>query len=175
MSRVNDSVAGPTESPESDLPDAAEPEATPAGAWAPIVAAVVPAVFGLAAIFGGYDLGLGMLTEPGSGMWPFIVGVLLVVASVALLVLRPAEGTPEAFTRGAWAVVLGIATLVGYSVAFPLVGFEIPTAVLIAVWLKLIGRESWVTTAAVSVGATVVLYLLFVLGLGVAIPHLVSF
>lgn len=39
-------------------------------------------------------------------------------------------------------------------------------------WLKVLGRESWLVTAAVSASTTLVLYLLFITGLGVPLPRL---
>jgi hypothetical protein len=54
----------------------------------------------------------------------------------------------------------------------PRIGFEIPSVLVLALWLKVLGRESWLTTAVVSVTTTAVLYLLFVILLGTPLPRL---
>jgi putative tricarboxylic transport membrane protein len=128
----------------------------PAGRWASLVAGIVPAAIGATAA----------VLSP--------LGVSLVGASLVLLALHSRLAPCEAFTRGVWAVGLGVASLVAFVVLVPLVGFEYPAAALIALWLKVIGGESWRTVLVVAVGATAALYALFILALGVSFPHLIS-
>ena len=125
---------------------------------------------GIAVAIGARDLGLGSLTDPGPGLWPLVVSGVLVIAGAAVAV-RPGEGA-EAIGREAGTVVLGCATLVAYAAVIGVVGFELPTVVLLAFWLRVFGGESWRMTVAVSVGATAVVYAVFILALGVALPHL---
>ena len=46
---------------------------------------------------------------------------------------------------------------------------------LCAVWLRFLGGESWRSTALVSVGTVTVFYFLFLYGLSIPLPHLLSF
>ena len=69
-------------------------------------------------------------------------------------------------------MLLAVATMAAFVAVIGTIGFEIPTAVLAFVWLRFLGREGWRTSIAVSIGATVVFYLLFVGALDVSIPHL---
>jgi putative tricarboxylic transport membrane protein len=69
-------------------------------------------------------------------------------------------------------VVVACVSLVAYTAVIGAVGFELPTAILLAFWLRVLGGEPWRTTVAVSVGVTVVTYAVFILALGVALPHL---
>jgi putative tricarboxylic transport membrane protein len=66
-------------------------------------------------------------------------------------------------------------SLLAYSWLFERIGFEIPTALLLLLWLKVIGRESWKSSIIITVVATAVFYLLFVTGLGVSLPRLIAF
>jgi putative tricarboxylic transport membrane protein len=125
---------------------------------------------GIAAALGARDLGLGSLTDPGPGLWPLVVSGVLVIAGAAVAV-RPGEGA-EAIGLEAWAVVVACATLVAYTAVIGVVGFELPTVVLLAFWLRVFGGESWRMTVVVSVGATAVVYAVFIVALGVALPHL---
>ncbi|MFC5830661.1 tripartite tricarboxylate transporter TctB family protein [Nonomuraea insulae] len=178
--RTTDDAMRPDGSRRSETPERPEAgeeaseEIRPAGAWASVVAALAPGVFGAAMAIMALSLGLGRLSEPGAGLWPFALGVLLVAVSVALLTTRRRQAACESFGRGGWSVVLGAVSLVAFIMLLPLVGFEIPTVVLIALWLKVIGGEGWRTTVAVSVLATAGFHALFVLALGVSIPHLIA-
>ena len=120
-----------------------------------------------------WRLDIGTAEKPGPGMWPLIVSIAMVVLAAVQLV-RPTEGgDEERFTADAWIVAVGVVTLVAYAVLFERVGFEIPTAALLVVWLKVLGRESWLSTIAVSVGGVVALYLVFITALSVSLPHLI--
>ena len=134
------------------------------------VAGLVALTVGLAAAFGARDLGIGSLTNPGPGLWPLVVSAVLVITGAAVAV-RPGD---EAATigRDAWAVVVACVSLVAYTAVIGVVGFELPTAILLAFWLRVLGGEPWRTTVVVSVGVTVVAYVVFILALGVALPHL---
>jgi putative tricarboxylic transport membrane protein len=133
-------------------------------------AGVVALAVGIAAALGARELGLGSLTDPGPGLWPLAVSAVLVLTGAAVAI-RPGDDA-EPIGRDAWAVVVACLSLLAYTTVIAAVGFELPTIALLAFWLRVLGGESWRTTVAVSVGATVVVYAVFVLALGVALPHL---
>jgi putative tricarboxylic transport membrane protein len=78
----------------------------------------------------------------------------------------------ERFTRSALLVLAAVASMAVFVAVVDTIGFEIPTAVLAFVWLRLLGRERWRTSIVISIGVTVALYLLFVAAFDVSIPHL---
>jgi putative tricarboxylic transport membrane protein len=136
-----------------------------------MIAGISALVLGVAGIVLGWQLGLGSLTDPGPALWPVAVSFVLVVAGAVIIFRRePAES----FTRQALVVVLAAASLAGYAAVIEHVGFEIPTVLLLAGWLRFIGSESWRTTAVVSVVATACAYALFISALGVPLPHLIG-
>lgn len=136
------------------------------------MAAGVPLLLGVVAAGLSWRLGLGSLADPGPGMWPLMVSVAMVVTAAVVLASRPAA-SEERFGRGAVTVAIAVASLIGYALLFERVGFEIPTVALLVLWCRVLGRESWRMTAAVAVGATAAVYLLFITGLGVSLPHIV--
>jgi putative tricarboxylic transport membrane protein len=140
-----------------------------AGAQARVAGLSAVAV-GIAAALGARDLGVGSLTDPGPGLWPLVVSAVLAITG-AVVAVRPGDDA-EAIGRDAWTVVVACVTLVAYTAVIRVVGFELPTIALLAVWMRMFGGEPWRTTVAVSVGVTVVVYLVFILALGVALPHL---
>ena len=134
------------------------------------VGALTALAVGVLAGWQAQRLGVGSLTAPGPGLWPLIVSVVLVLTGAAVA-LRPGDDA-EAIGREGWIVVLGSISLVAYTLLFEVLGFEIPTIALLVFWLKVLGREPWRTAATVAVGATVSVYLVFLVALGVALPHL---
>lgn len=154
-------------------PEPDEPE--PGGRVQTAVAGAVPVVVGAAAAWLSLRLDIGSLTDPGPGLWPLIVSGLLVASGAGLLVTVRRAGGTEAFTRGAVAVAAAAVGLFVYAVLFEHIGFEIPTVLLLAAWMRFLGRESWTTSALVPIAATSAAYAMFILGLGVPLPHLIAF
>src|SRR3954470_20485874 len=77
---------------------------------------IIGALVGVAVGIGGaalaFSYGLGSLSEPGPGLWPFIVSALIAVLSVALLFVGRGLADSEAFTRSSWLPLAGIVTFV---------------------------------------------------------------
>jgi hypothetical protein len=65
-----------------------------------------------------------------------------------------------------------VVSLLAYAALLPMIGFEIPTVLLLFFWIKILGREGWRSAVTVSLVATAVVYGLFVLLLAVPLPHL---
>jgi putative tricarboxylic transport membrane protein len=148
-----------TTEPADDRPPAAGPPAN-------LIAAVVVIALGGAAVVGAAGLG------SGPGTWPTAVGVALVILGLILAAQARRAEPPERFTRSSLLVVAAVASMIAYVAVIATIGFEIPTVLLAFVWLRFLGRESWRTSVAVSLGIVVVFYALFVGALDVTIPHL---
>jgi putative tricarboxylic transport membrane protein len=165
---------------EEKLPPA-EDEQPPAGAAARLIAAVVPLLVGAAALVNSLLLGVGTLTDPGAGLWPagasslMILGSIILIASLRSVVDGERFNGPGLRTIGLSLVFIGVFLVLfgGYG-SWPGTGFEWATLLTLALWLRFIGRESWWMTAAVSVGATVALHLLFIELLSAPIPHTIG-
>ena len=156
-------------------------EPPPATPLARLIAAVVPLLVGAAALVNSLLLGVGTLTDPGAGLWPAGASSLMILGSVILIASLRAVVDGERFTGpGLWTIGLGLVFISLFLILFggigtwPGTGFEWATLLTLALWLKIIGRESWWMTAAVSIGATVVLHLLFIELLNAPIPHTIG-
>jgi len=168
-----------TEIEEPPPPGADDPP--PAGIKARLIAAAVPLLVGIAALVNSFLLGVGTLTDPGAGLWPAGASSLMILGSVILIITIRSVVDGENFsaaglrTIGLSLVFVGLfLVLFGGFGSWPGTGFEWATLLTLALWLKLIGGESWVMTAAVSVGATVALHLLFIELLKAPIPHTIG-
>ncbi|WP_214368200.1 tripartite tricarboxylate transporter TctB family protein [Pseudonocardia sp. H11422] len=124
---------------------------------------------GVAAVIGARDLSLGELTNPGPGLWPFVVAVLLTgTATVLLFVDDPADYEP--WTGGTARIVAGLVGLGVFIAAFGEIGFLVPAFVMLLLWLRFFGGESWRWAVTLAAGGSVGMYLLFVEALGVPFP-----
>jgi putative tricarboxylic transport membrane protein len=153
---------------EDERPPAGGPAYQTVGALAGIVVGVGGGVL-------SFGYGLGSLHEPGPGLWPFTVSVVIATLSVLLLVVGRGLTDSEAFTRSSALPVIGVITFVAFGLLMPLIGFEIPAIVLCAIWLRFLGGETWRSTIVISVATTVVFYALFLYGLRIPLPHLIAF
>ncbi|MFI5506426.1 tripartite tricarboxylate transporter TctB family protein [Mycobacterium sp. NPDC051804] len=140
---------------------------------------IAGAVVGIAIGIGGAVLsagyGLGSLREPGPGLWPFVVSVLIAAMSAVLVVVGRSLTDAEAFTRSSVLPIVGVITFIAFGVLMPVTGFEIPALALCVIWLKFLGGESWRNTVVISVVTVATFYFLFLYGLRIPLPHLIAF
>jgi len=137
-----------------------------------LAAAVVVIGLGVFALLQSLQQGIGSPESPGAGTWPFVISLVLIVLGIALAAVAGRTRDAEKFSSASWAILLGLATMVGFGLLIPVIGFEIPGALLAFAWLKVLGRESWRTSIIASVVIVAAFYLIFVVALGTSIPHL---
>ncbi|GAA3546558.1 tripartite tricarboxylate transporter TctB family protein [Nonomuraea rosea] len=144
-----------------------------AGPISQVAAALVALATGVAGALGSLALGLGRLTQPGPGLWPFAISVVIVVLSVTLVVTGRGLEDTERFSKSSLLTVIALVTLVALAALLPVIGFEIPSLLLVFVWLRWLGRESWRSSIVISIGTVAAFYALFVLLLQIPLPRLI--
>jgi putative tricarboxylic transport membrane protein len=117
---------------------------------------------GMAILWQGRHLEMGNLRGPGSGFFPNIVAVLMVILSLFLIIKRR-KGETESFSaKSAIQVLIVFVLLLAYSFALEYLGFIIASFLLMAYLFKAFGgSKKWsaaVLYAVISVGLA---YLLF--------------
>lgn len=143
-----------------------------AGRTTDVAVAVAVVGIGVAAVLGSLALGVGSTASPASGTWPMLVSIVLVVLGLGLLALAGRTRDAERFTGASRLVLAGLATMVGFVAVVAVIGFEIPSALLMFVWLRFLGGESWRTSVITSLATVVAFYVVFVGLLSVPIPHM---
>ncbi len=136
------------------------------------LAGVIPLIIGVFVICYSYLLSLGSLTQPGPGLWPFVVGVVILLSSIALLVVERDGEDYERFTSRTRLVGLGLISLGLFVLLIEWTGFTISSLLLLAFWLRFLGKESWRSTIGISVLSTAGFHLLFIELLGVPFPEI---
>jgi putative tricarboxylic transport membrane protein len=124
---------------------------------------------GVGALVGAVGLSLGTLTAPGPGLWPFIVALLLTGTALILVVIDDPQDY-EPWTRGTARIAGGVAGLAVFVVAFETIGFLLPAFLMLLLWLRVFGGESWRWALGLALAGSVGFYLLFDTVLGVPFP-----
>ncbi|HEY3556904.1 MAG TPA: tripartite tricarboxylate transporter TctB family protein [Kribbella sp.] len=144
-----------------------------AGPWSQLGAAVVAGLVGVGGLIGSLALGLGRLTHPGPGLWPFVISVVVTVLAVALALVGRYGTDTEKFSRSSVLTAVAVLSLVVFAALLPVIGFEIPSLLLTFVWLRFLGKESWISSIAITVGTVAAFYVLFVVLLQIPLPRLI--
>jgi putative tricarboxylic transport membrane protein len=117
------------------------------------------------------SLPLGTFAQPGSGLWPLIVSIVLTVCALLLLVTENDPSDYESAVARTVVAVFGFLLLAAFIVGFQFVGLTIPSLVLIFVWLRWLAGEPWRLALLVSIGATALFVTVFVVLLSVPVPN----
>lgn len=131
---------------------------------------LVPLLLGLYAILAAYRLSLGELTNPGPGLWPFMVAMLITLTGAILMVIDDPDDY-EPWTRGTASIAGGLVSLGVFIALFQVLGFLIPAVLMLLLWLKVFGEEPWRFAVPLAVVGAVTLHLVFVEALGVPFPQ----
>jgi hypothetical protein len=171
---VETDIAGgspPADPPEQPVAPETPPTAAPQrGDW--LIARLpflVALGIGIYFAVGSYDLDIGSLRAPDSGLWPFIVSVILISCSVGGMFAAD-RADIEPFDRTVIRPLLGLIVLCLFVVLFEETGLLLTGSLVLFFWFKFLAREGWLMAVALAVGASTVAYLLFVVILGARLP-----
>lgn len=139
------------------------------------LAAVVVFLVGVVMMVDNHRIGSSWAEDgPQSGYFPFHIGAILCIASVAVFLkaLFAKQRDHTAFvTWERFRLVLAVLlpTIV-FIVAMQFLGMYVAAAVFIGAFMRLLGRTSWLKTFSVSVGVVVVLFWMFEIQFMVPLP-----
>jgi hypothetical protein len=119
--------------------------------------------------------GLGIsAAEPGPGLFPALVGALMVAAAAAHLVQvlldRDKEAVPENARRAPVDIMLLSGAIAGYILLLPRAGFTLSAFLLLLATLSIYGMPGLWRRVATAAATTAVAYAVFTLGLRVNLP-----
>ncbi len=117
-----------------------------------------------------YRLGMGTFNKPGSGLFPFITGLLIgVLATVRQLGIGEQNGIPNSSASLNRVFSLAAALFV-YVFLLDKIGFTLSTILLIVFFLRMIEAKSWILTVLIAIPTPFCTYLIFKILLRVQIP-----
>lgn len=148
----------------TDNSDEAGPPGGPRQRRVEMAVAGIVAALGIVTIVGSLKVGIGWGAEgPQSGFFPFWVGLILVLASVVNFARAGLSAGSGLFAE--WGQIRQVLKVVWptalYVAAIPWLGIYVASALLIAGFMRWIGRYGWLLTLAISIGLPVLAYVTF--------------
>ncbi|HET8575817.1 MAG TPA: tripartite tricarboxylate transporter TctB family protein [Methylomirabilota bacterium] len=131
---------------------------------ADLTTAVVLMAGGALVIWDSLRLGIGWGTDgPRSGFFPFWLAVILIGCCLGIMAQALIRASRKPFMeRAALRPVLKmLLPSAGFVLATQFVGLYVATALYMGLYMRWIGRYSWLVTVAVSVAFPVVTFLVF--------------
>jgi putative tricarboxylic transport membrane protein len=144
--------------------------------YADAVSGLLLAAFGIYTALTSYGFGLGTLSQPAAGFFPFWASVLMVGCSTAVVARavfpKAAAATTDAGGHiPSWGKLAAcVAMLLGYAIALPLVGFAPSTFLVMLALSRLDSRTTWLASFLIAVLGSAGFWLVFVRGLAVKFP-----
>ena len=134
----------------------------------------------LFAVFIGFEsikYPLGTIDNPGPGFLPLLLGVAMTVMAIALTV-RVWKNGPAKVHRSFWPekgglskVSLTFVVLLLFTALLEITGYMMNIFFLFLILLRPIGRQKWIWSISISMGATLVSYVLFDKWLMIPLPR----
>jgi putative tricarboxylic transport membrane protein len=142
---------------------------------ADVIGSVLLVFVGIGVVIESIRLKVGTFLMPQPGFFPFLGGFLLIGLSLILLVRgwlgrgKASQQPQEAFGELRRPVIL-IVSMSIYTAVLELLGYVLPTIVISAVILRVLGVTSWKVLSLASLGLSVGTYVLFGRILGIDLP-----
>lgn len=130
------------------------------------VIAAILLVIGIVVIVESRRLGAGWTSDgPGSGYFPFLIGMLVVIASAGMLfeaLLGKKKNTvPFVDTVQLKRVLSVLVPALFYVLAVAFLGLYVASAIYIALFMVILGKYSWVKSAFIALAVNVLFFFMF--------------
>lgn len=130
---------------------------------------VVMFVLGVVVFIAALDLGVGTLQDPGTGLWPAINAVVLIVMAPVVLLARHRFDPP---TQKGLLRVFGVAVpMLIFVPLYNWAGLIGAGAIVLLIITRFVGGMRWIPAIITSIATPVMVYVVFAMLLGVNLRH----
>jgi len=141
-----------------------------------VIASTILLAFSGYIIFESLSMPIYAQYGPGPGMFPLGLGIMLAVLSLFLMWegLNPKkedERSKFKDKRGLLNTGLLLLGLIGFAILISILGYLLTTFILVVFLMKVVARDTLKTTIITAVAITLMIYLIFDLGLSVRLPR----
>lgn len=137
----------------------------PSHRWTELGVGAFCILFGAITIIGSLKAGAGWGPEgPKAGFFPFYIGIIIILASgvnCLQLLMEPDDGQLFADWGQLRQVMCVVIPTTIYTLSIPYLGIYVASIILIALFMKWLGKYPWTTTAAVAFGTPFAIYVFF--------------
>ncbi len=139
------------------------------------ITAVVVFVIGVVMMVDNYRIGVSWAADgPESGYFPFHIGLILCIASVAVLIKSLFGKQRNLTVFVSWArfrlVLMVLVPTALYVLAIQFAGIYVASALFIAAFMRVLGKIAWLKTVLISVGVNLLLFWMFEVQFMVPLP-----
>jgi len=134
-------------------------------------------IIGLGVCWGGLDLELGTLHDPGSGFIFFWVGIIMIGLAAAVFIKGIREKSPDTklkaiFAQVQWKKVFFVfGALIAYALTFYHLGFVLTTIFFLLFLFKAIEPQRWSIAIGGAIVSALTAYAVFHWWLGTQLPQ----
>lgn len=137
----------------------------PSHRWTELGVGLFCILLGAITIIGSMKAGIGWGPEgPKSGFFPFYIGVIIICASLvncAQLLMEKDDGQLFSEWGQLGQVLCVLVPTTVYALLIPYLGIYIASFILIALFMKWLGKYPWTTTIIIAFGTPFALYMFF--------------
>lgn len=133
---------------------------------------------GLTVIYGGYKIGLGRLSNPGGGLFIFVLGMCLSLLALIIFISvcskggKITESVPSLWVGLKWKNPIYILTaLIIYTFIIIKLGYLLSTTVLLIFLFNVIERQKWKVVLFEAILSVLLSYLVFGVWLQIRFPR----
>lgn len=142
-----------------------------------LISSIFWMALGAGICYGGYDLEVGTLNDPGSGFLFFWMGIIMIGLSIGIFIRAIKEtAVPGEFKKVFWTeirlvkIISVLAALALYAYVFTFLGFILSTVLLLIFLFKVVEPQTWTMAILGAVISTLTAYAVFHLWLGSQLP-----
>jgi len=137
---------------------------------AELVMAILLALASVAIMIKSAELNIGWVSGlgPGAGAWPFWLAAGMLITclwNIAkwFLKMTPESRSTEPYMTASGFRIIGptVVALILLLLGSHVIGMYLSVLVFMVYYIRLVGRHSWITTIAISVGAPILLFVFF--------------
>jgi hypothetical protein len=136
--------------------------------------ALFMALLALIGIYGSLQVGVGWGAEgPRAGFFPFYVSLLVVIScaiNLAQIFRSPNDGELFASWSQLRLVLAVVVPTAVYVLIIPYIGIYVSSALLLALFMKWLGRYPWLLVLPVAIGMPILTFLMFEVWFLVPLP-----
>jgi hypothetical protein len=148
-----------------------------------LLVAIILAIISVGIMWKSTELNIGWVkgSGPGGGAWPFWLAVGMLLTSIWTIIrwvrrVTPQSRSTEVFITADTLTIIGpvVIGLVLLMAGTHIIGMYFSVFFFMLAFVRFLGRHSWTTTIALSIGAPVVMFLLFEWALTTSLPKGIS-
>lgn len=117
-------------------------------------------------------IGFGSLRSPQAGLFPFISGILILIADITVMFQKSKENEPAFENKSQIRKFLYmVIVFVAWIVAMPILGYVVVSFLVIILIAKIMKLEGWVKPVLLAAGSSILIYVMFDYWLYIDLPR----